>query len=60
MAELLIAGLIAFLLTFCFYTVFYGSEKCGGCYGIYTKDELIEALKNIPDNARIYISIEKR
>ncbi len=60
MIELLITVLIAFLLAFCFYAVFLGSEKCSGCGGMYTKEELAEALKNIPDGARIYISIEKR
>ncbi|MGN1098064.1 MAG: hypothetical protein ACI4SS_04110 [Clostridia bacterium] len=60
MIELFITGLIAFLLLFCFYTLFFGSDKCGSCCGLFTKEELIEALKNVPDGSIIYISIEKK
>ena len=60
MTEILVAVLIGFLILFCFYSLFFGSSKCGSCCGVYSRDDLLEILKNLPDNARIYISVDRR
>lgn len=59
MIELIIGGLIAFVLLLCFGVLFTRCGECGKCRGIYTKEELIELFNAIPDSSRIYISIEK-
>lgn len=56
MIELIIAGLIIFVLSLCLGVLLSRQTLCRTAY---TKSELIELFSVLPDDARIYISIDK-
>lgn len=55
MIGLVIAGLIVFVLSLCF-GVLFGRRT--PWRAVCTKSELLELFSALPDNARIYISID--
>ncbi len=60
MIELVIAIIAAASLIVCFSALMCGADRCSGCAGAFTKEELLEAMEKLPDNAQVYITIEKR
>ena len=59
MAEALVAVLIGVMLLFCSCSLYISCKKCSNCCGMFKKEDLIEILQNIPEDARIYISVDK-
>ena len=59
MAEIVVALLIGFLVAFCFGTLFFG-KYFEPCRRALNKEELLAALTSLPENAKIYISIDRR